>query len=272
VGLRKGSLIMSKQTLISWLEQPKNYINLYQTIIAGANPTILEKLLGIINLTNIANQRRIQRIKKHLTEMEKKQQEASDILQEVIEFTSKQQQNANQENKLCIGDTMRLEEEIEIQKSKVKIVIKSCQNTIKYIKLTSNLPSNYLDWTWMHLDAIYTDPNIKTETRIRHQERWRLVLEEIENEKMIATKLRSAEVCGRLSSISEQLYNQTLNSAKREHVLINERFGLLKLMIEMGDVSKINNFFGEKVHGSSLDEFASEIKQMEFKVNDIKKT
>jgi len=260
---------MSKQTLISWLEQPKNYINLYQTIIAGANPTILEKLLRIINLANIANQRRIDRIKKHLAEMEQKQEQASEILQEVIEFTSKQQQNANQENKLCIGDIMRLEEQIQIQKSKVKIVIKSCHNTIKYINLTNNLPNNYLDWTWMHLDAIYTDPNIKTETRIRHQERWRLVLEEIENEKMIATKLRSAEVCGRLSSISEQLYNQTLNSAKREHVLINERFGLLKLMIEMGDVSKMNNFFGEKVHGSSLDEFASEIKQMEFKVNDI---
>lgn len=263
---------MSKQTLISWLEQPKNYINLYQTIIAGANPTILEKLLGIINLTSIANQRRIQRIKKHLAEMEQKQEQASTILQEVIEFTSKQQQNANQENKLCIGDLMQLEEEIEIQKSKVKSVIKSCQNTIKYISLNNNLPSNYLDWTWMDLDPIYTDPNIKTETRIRHQERWRLVLEEIENEKMIATKLRSAEVCRRLSSISEQLYNQTLNSAKREHILINERFGLLKLMIEMGDVSKINNFFGEKVHGSSLDEFASEIKQMEFKVNDIKET
>jgi hypothetical protein len=263
---------MSKQTLISWLEQPKNYINLYQTIIAGANPTIVEKLLGIINLTNIANQRRIERIKKHLADMEQKQEQASTILQEVIEFTSKQQQNANQENKLCIGDLMRLEEEIEIQKSKVKSVIKSCQNTIKYINLNSNLPSNYLDWTWMDLDPIYTDPNIKTETRIRHQERWRLVLEEIENEKMIATKLRSAEVCRRLSSISEQLYNQTLNSAKREHILINERFGLLKLMIEMGDVSKMNNFFGEKVHGSSLDEFASEIKQMEFKVNDIKET
>lgn len=263
---------MSKQALISWLEQPKNYINLYQTIIAGANPTFLEKLLGIINLANLANQRRIERVKKHLIEMEQKQQQASEILQEVIEFSSKQQQNANQENKLCIGDIMRLEEEIQIQKSKVKIVIKSCQNTIKYIKKTHKLPSNYLDWTWMHLDAIYTDSNINTETKIRHQERWRLVLEEIEKEKMIATKLHSAEVCRRLSSISEQLYNQALNSAKREHILINERFGLLKLMIEMGDVSKIQNFFDEKVHGSSLDEFASEIKQMEFKVNDIKET
>jgi len=263
---------MSKQTLISRLEQPKNYINLYQTIIAGANPTFLEKLLGIINLRNVANQRRIDRIKKHLTEMEQKQEQASEILQEVIEFSSKQQQNSDQENKLCIGDVMRLEEEIKIQKSKVKVVIKSCQKTIKYIKKKQSLPSNYLDWTWMHLDAIYTDSNTKTETRVRHQERWRLVLEEIENEKMIATKLHSAEVCRRLSSISEQLYNQALNSAKREHVLINERFGLLKLMIEMGDVSKINNFFGEKVHGSSLDEFASEIKQMEFKINDIKET
>jgi hypothetical protein len=171
-----------------------------------------------------------------------------------------------------MGDVMRLEEEIKIQKTKVHVVIEACQETIEFVKKynDTDFPDNYLDWTDINFEAAYTDPNLTTEDRVRHQERWRLVVEEIEQEKLIATRISSSEIRRRLSSISEQIYNQLLNSAKREKVLLQERFGLLKLIIEMGDVSRIDNFFGEKIHGSSLEGFASEVKKMEFKIDDVK--
>jgi hypothetical protein len=261
-----------KKTLISWLEQPKNYVDLYKKIISSATPTTLDVFLKKISLSSLADQRRIARIKNCLMDIEQKKEEASDILHNIIEFASKQRKDAADENRWCMGDVMRLEEEIKIQKTKVHVVIEACQETIEFVKKynDTDFPDNYLDWTDINFEAAYTDPNLTTEDRVRHQERWRLVVEEIEQEKLIATRISSSEIRRRLSSISEQIYNQLLNSAKREKVLLQERFGLLKLIIEMGDVSRIDNFFGEKIHGSSLEGFASEVKKMEFKIDDVK--
>ncbi|OAD22200.1 hypothetical protein THIOM_002005 [Candidatus Thiomargarita nelsonii] len=261
-----------KKTLISWLEQPKIYIDLYKKIISSATPTTLDVFLKKLSLSTLADQRRIARIKNCLMDIEQKKGEASDILHNIIEFASKQRKDAADENRWCMGDVMRLEEEIKIQKTKVHVVIEACQETIEFVKKNneSHFPDNYLDWTDINFEAAYTDPNLSTEDRVRHQERWRLVIEEIEQEKLIATRISSSEIRRRLSSISEQIYNQLLHSAKRENVLLQERFGLLKLIIEMGDVSRIDHFFGEKIHGSSLQEFASEIKKMEFKIDDVK--
>lgn len=261
-----------KKTLISWLEQPKNYIDLYKKIISSATPTTLDVFLKTISLSSLADQRRIARIKNCLMDIEQKKEEASDILHNIIEFAEKQREDAADENRWCMGDVMRLEEEIKIQKTKVHVVIEACQETIEFVKKynETDFPDNYLDWTDINFEAAYTDPNLTTEERVRHQERWRLVVEEVELEKLIATRINSSEIRRRLSSISEQIYNQLLNSAKREKVLLQERFGLLKLIIEMGDVSRIDNFFGEKIHGSSLEGFASEVKKMEFKIDDVK--
>ncbi len=258
-----------KQTLISWLEQPKNYIELYKKIISAATPTTLDVFLKKISLSTIADQRRMNRLKNCLTDIEQKKAEALEILNNIIEFASTQHQDAFNENRWCIGDVMRLEEEAEIQKTKVRVVVETCKETIDFVKEYKNtyFPDNYLDWTEINFE---TDSNLSIEDRIRHQERWRIVIEEIEKEKLINTQLQSSEIRRRLSSLSEQVYSQLLNSAKRENVLLQERFGLLKLIIEMGDVSRINNFFDEKIHGHSLEEFASDIKKMEFKIDDIK--
>jgi hypothetical protein len=261
-----------KKTLISWLEQPKNYVDLYKKIISSATPTTLDIFLKKISLSRLADQRRIARIKECLTNIEQKKAEAVDILHNIIEFALKQREEAANENRWCLGDFMRLEEEIKIQKTKVRVVIEACQETIEFLKKynKTHFPDNYLDWININFEAAYTVPNLTNEDRVRHQERWRLVIEEIEQEKLIATRINSSEIRQRLSFISEQIYNQLLNAAKRELVLLQERFGFLKLIIEMGDVSRIDNFFGEKIHGSSLDEFASEIKKMEFKIDDVK--
>jgi hypothetical protein len=261
-----------RKTLISWLEQPKNYVELYQDIVSKATPTLFESLLEKISLNSVANQRRISRIKSCLANIEQKREEASQILQGILTFASKQLEDAANENRWCIGDIVRLEEEIKTQKSKVKIVIETCKDTIEFIKGYNNtcVPINYLDWAEINFDMALTDSGLTTEKRVRHQERWRLVIDEIEQERLIATRLRSSEIRRQLSAVSELMYNQVLNSAKREKVLLNERFGLLKLIIETGDVSRIDNFFGEKIHGSSLDEFASEIKKIEFKIDNIK--
>lgn len=258
-----------KNTLSSWLEQPKNYLDLYKKIISGATPTALDVFLKKISLGSIADQRRITRIKNCLVDIEQKKAQASEILNNIIEFASKQQEKAADENRWCMGNVMRIEEEIKLQKSKVGVVLDACKDTIEFVKqYNTPFPNNYYDWTNINFDV--TAPNLTLKNKIRHQERWRLIIDEIEQEKLINTRLSSSEIRRRLSSISEQIYNQLLNSAKREKVLQQERFGLLKLIIEMGDVSKIDHFFNEKIHGYSLKEFSSELQKMEFKIDDIK--
>ncbi len=261
-----------KKTLISWLEQPKHYVSLYKEIVSGATPTTFDVFLEKVSFSHLADQRRMNRIKNCLGDIEQKKEEALDILNNITEFAAKQKIEATNENRWCIGDVMRLEEEIEIQKSKVNIVIEACQDTIDLVKKYNlpHFPTNYLDWSEINFEPAHADSDLTTENKVRHQERWRLVIDEIEKEKLITTQLSSSDIRRRLSAVSEQLYNQLLNSTNRETILLQERFGFLKLIIEMGDISRIDNFFYEKIHGSSLDEFASEIKKMEFKIDDIK--
>jgi hypothetical protein len=61
-----------KKTLISWLEQPKNYVDLYKKIISSATPTTLDVFLKKISLSSLADQRRIARIKNCLMDIEQK--------------------------------------------------------------------------------------------------------------------------------------------------------------------------------------------------------
>ncbi|MDR4503702.1 MAG: hypothetical protein MRK01_02780 [Candidatus Scalindua sp.] len=264
------TILRKKENLNSLLHLPNKYLAIYRNMISEAEPNWFDSILTKLNFKSFVARRKLSRLEGLLKMVHKRENEALHILDEVVSRATKIREESAGDNRLQIGDIVRLEEEQKIQKRVVDTVMDECRETVEFVqkRLTQKLPEEYHDWTEINFDPTSVASELPIKERVRLQEKWLRLIEEIQNEKTIKSRLKGAESLRNFSFLSEQICNRLINDSNRERSMMVARFKSLRVAIELGELSKVENFFNERTNGPSLVDLESNFLKLSESFND----
>ncbi len=248
------TILRKRENLNSLLHLPNKYLAIYRDIISVVEPNWFDSILEKLNFKSYVARRKLSRLENLLKMVHKRENEALHILDDVVNRATKIGEESACDNRSQIGDIVRLEEEQKIQKRVVETVMDECSETVEFVqeRLKHKLPKEYHDWTEINFDPTSVASELPIKERVRLQEKWLRLIDEIQNEKTISSRLKGAESMRNFSFLSEQICNRLINDSSRERSMMVARFKSLRVAIELGELSKIENFFSERTNGASL--------------------
>ncbi|GJQ60855.1 MAG: hypothetical protein D8M57_10875 [Candidatus Scalindua sp. AMX11] len=264
------TIIRKRENLNSLLHLPNKYLSIYRDMVSEAEPKWFDSILEKLNVKSFVARRKMSRLDNLLKMVHKKENEALHILEEMVNRAIKIREESASDNRLQIGDIVRLEVEQKIQKRVVVTIMDECSETVEFVqkRLRDKLPEEYHDWTEINFDPTSVASELPIKERVRLQEKWLRLIDEIQNEKTITSRLRGAESMRNFSFLSEQICNRLINDANRERAMMVARFKSLRVAIELGELSKIANFLNERTNGASLVDLESNFLKLAESFND----